>query len=63
MNKFIEITDKEELQKLNGGSLSGGLALAWGITKAVGIVGGSATVVYVAGKAVKKAGDWIISRF
>ncbi len=63
MNKFVEITDNEELQELNGGILAEGLALAWGITKAAAIVGSTATIVYVGGKTVKRVGDWIISRF
>ena len=52
----------DELEKISGGSVVGALALAWGVTKAVGIIGGTAVSVYVAGKSVKAIGDWGLSR-
>ncbi|MFM1515762.1 hypothetical protein [Helcococcus ovis] len=62
MNKNFQDLNNFELIEIEGGSISGALALAWGITKAVGIVAGTATTVYVSGKAVKKVGDWIWSK-
>lgn len=63
MIKNYETVDFHELEEIKGGFLPGALALAWGVTKAVGIVGATATTVYVGGKAVKRAGDWIVSHF
>lgn len=63
MIKNYETVDLHELEEIKGGFLPGALAIAWGVTKAVGIVGATATTVYVGGKAVKRAGDWIVSHF
>lgn len=63
MIKNYETVDFHELEEIKGGFLPGALAIAWGVTKAVGIVGATATTVYVGGKAVKRAGDWIVSHF
>ena len=62
VNKF-ETISVEELEAVSGGSVAGALALAWGVTKAAGIVGGTAVSVYAAGKGVKAVGDWILSGF
>ncbi|MQP97293.1 class IIb bacteriocin, lactobin A/cerein 7B family [Streptococcus mitis] len=63
MIKNYETVDFHELEEIKGGFLPGALALAWGVTKAVGIVGATATTVYVGGKAVKRAGEWVVSHF
>ena len=57
------ILSTEELENVSGGSLAGALALAWGMTKGAAIVTGTAVTVYSAGKGVKAAGDWLISKF
>lgn len=63
MIKNYETVDFHELEEIKGGFLPGALAIAWGVTKAVGIVGATATTVYVGGKAVKRAGEWVVSHF
>lgn len=63
MKTNFEIINTKELEDISGGSVTGALALAWGVTKAAAIVGGTAVTVYGAGKGVKAVGDWIISRF
>lgn len=63
MIKNYETVDFHELEEIKGGSVAGALALAWGVTKAAGIVGATATTVYVGGKSVKRVGDWIVSHF
>ncbi|WP_247935142.1 class IIb bacteriocin, lactobin A/cerein 7B family [Streptococcus mitis] len=62
MNYNFENMKSDELEKISGGSVVGAFALAWGVTKAVGIIGGTAVSVYVAGKSVKAIGDWGLSR-
>ena len=63
MIKDYETVNFQELEEIKGGTVAGALAIAWGVTKAVGIVGATATTVYVGGKAVKRAGDWVLSHF
>jgi hypothetical protein len=58
-NEFRSLT-KSDLETVNGG---GFIATGLGMLGAAVIVGGTATVVYVAGKGVKKVGDYIISKF
>ena len=62
MNYNFENMKSDELEKISGGSVVGALALAWGVTKALGSIGGTAVSVYVAGKSVKAIGDWGLSR-
>ena len=58
-NEFRSLT-KSDLETVNGGEI---IATGLGMLGAAVIVGGTATVVYVAGKGVKKVGDYIISKF
>ncbi len=49
MNKNFHDLNNIEFIEIEGGCISVALALSWGITKAVGIVSGTTTTVYVSG--------------
>ena len=54
MIKNYETVDFHELEEIKGGFLPGALAIAWGVTKAVGIVGATATSI-CRGESCKKS--------
>ena len=63
MNNRFETVNAEELENIYGGSVTGALAFAWGVTKAAGVVGATAVAVNTTAKAVGKVGSLIFSRF